>query len=325
MARKGWLYAQLEGIVQAMGDNKDLMFWYESSTPIATAIRLPKIDLQKIFGKDRVRYSGLDEMWYTAGALGAALVGAVGINWHDMYMANAYPFELISQHAAKMHHMTGGQATIPAVFVITISGQAPGMAGQHADYECDSWYAHIPGVKTVVPSTVYDAKGMMISAIKSPDPVVYLNSSIMRAYVEDVPDEPYEVPIGKAAIRTEGQDITIVSSSAVMLEVLKAAKNLQREEIGVEVIDLRTLNPMDTETLVKSVQKTGRLLTVDSSKYTLCPGAEVIARVAEGVTGAKFKRIAFPDAPPPGAPEMMNWMKINKAQIYQAAKMLLEK
>lgn len=323
MSRKGWFYAQLEGIVQGMGDNEDLIWWSEATVPAARAPRLPTIDLRKIYGTDRVRYSGLDEMWYAGATLGAALVGAVAIDWHDMSMANPYPFEIVSQHAGKLHHMTGGQATIPAVFVINISGQTPGFAGQHSDYEADSWYAHVPGVRTVVPSTVYDAKGLMITAIRSPDPFVYINFGGFRALFEDTPDEPYEIPCGKAAIRTEGRDITIVGSGASMPDVLQGTELLQAEGISVEAIDLRSLNPMDTETLVKSVQKTGRLLTVDQSKYTLCPGAEVIARVTEGVPGARFKRIAFPDAPPPGAPEMFLYMRPDAQDVYEAAKMLL--
>ncbi|RKX79809.1 MAG: transketolase [Spirochaetes bacterium] len=327
MSMKGWFYAQMEGIVQALEQlgTDDFIFWYEATTPIATAPGLPTIDLTKKYGEDRVRYSGLDEMWYAGATLGAALVGSIAIDWHDMYMANPYPFEIVSQHAAKLHHMTGGQATIPAVWVIHISGQGPGLAGQHSDYEADSWYAHVPGVRTVIPSTVYDAKGLMITAVKSKDPFVYLNGSAFRALSDDIPDTPYEVPIGKAAVRTRGSDLTIVSSGQGMLAAMEGAQKLQGDGISVETIDLRCLNPMDTETLVKSAKKTGRVLTVDQSKYTLCPGAEVIARIAEFTDGVKFKRIAFPDAPPPGAPEMFNYMKPNGTHVYEAAKALLRK
>jgi pyruvate dehydrogenase E1 component beta subunit len=219
--------------------------------------------------------------------------------------------------------MTGGKASMPVVFIMEMTGQTPGFAGQHSDYEIDTYYAHIPGVKTVIPSTPYDAKGMMVSAIRDPNPVVYLYPGGLRDLVEEVPDDQYEVPLDKAAVRTEGSDITIVSSGGGMPEMLKAAEQLQKDGMGVEAIDLRSLKPMDTETLVKSVQKTKRLLTFDQSYYTLCPGAEVIARVAENVDGARYKRVAFPDAAPPASPEMFLWMRPNADHLIAAAKKLV--
>lgn len=163
----------------------------------------------------------------------------------------------------------------------------------------------------------------MVSAIRDPNPVAFLWADALRPMIEDVPDEQYETPLDKAAIRTEGSDLTIVGSGGGMPEVLKAAEALIAEGMSVEVIDLRCLKPMDTETLVKSVGKTKRLLTVDQSYYTLCPGAEVIARVAENVDGAKYKRVAFPDAPPPASPEMFLWMRPNADYIAGAAKKLI--
>ncbi|MDP3897884.1 MAG: transketolase C-terminal domain-containing protein, partial [Mesorhizobium sp.] len=171
--------------------------------------------------------------------------------------------------------------------------------------------------------TPYDAKGMMVSALRDPNPVVYLYPAGLRELVEEVPDDQYEVPLDKAAVRMEGGDITIVGSGGGMPEVLKAAEALKAQGMGVEVIDLRVLKEMDTATLVDSVQKTKRLLTVDQSYYTLCPGAEVIARVAENVDGARYKRVAFPDAPPPASPEMFLWMRPNAEHIIGAAKRLV--
>ena len=171
----------------------------------------------------------------------------------------------------------------------------------------------------MIPSTPYDAKGMMVSAIRDPNPVAYLYPAGLRELSEEVPDEQYTVPLDKAAVRTTGSDLTIVSSGAGMPDALEAAAQLKKVGMNVETIDLRSLKPIDTATLVKSVQKTKRLLTFDQSYYTLCPGAEVIARVAENVDGARFKRIAFPDAPPPASPEMFLWMKPNATHIVNAA------
>jgi pyruvate dehydrogenase E1 component beta subunit len=322
MSKKSWWYAQFEGIVQAMGDSKDLIF--AGDPGIATFPGRPEINLMKKYGPDRViDYTSIDEVWYTNVVLGSALVGQRAVYYNRQYMANTYPFHFVSQHAGKLHLMTGGQATVPAVFWNRISSQGPGMAGQHSDYECDSWYMHVPGVRTVIPATVYDAKGLMLKAVKSDDPVVYLDYAGFSNLVDDVPDDAFEVPFGKAAIRMQGTDLTIVSSGGGMPAALKGAEMLKKDGMSVEVIDLRTLNPMDTETLVKSVQKTRRLLTVDQSKYTLCPGAEVIARVAEGVTGVKVKRIAFPDVVPAGAPEMFLWAKPNENHVFEAGKMLV--
>jgi pyruvate dehydrogenase E1 component beta subunit len=227
---------------------------------------------------------------------------------------------MIQNHAGKLHYMSGGNATMPVVFIIEISGQSAGFGGQHSDYECDTYYAHIPGLRVIIPSRPYDAKGMMVSAIRDGNPVLYLLPAGLRQLSEEVPDEQYTVPLDKAAVRTTGNDLTIVSSGAGMPLVLDAAGQLQKEGMKVEVIDLRSFKPMDTETLVASVRKTKRLLTFDQSYYTLCPGAEVIARVAENVDGAHYKRIAFPDAPPPASPEMFNWMRPNAGHIVAAAR-----
>ena len=325
MTQKSWAYGQLEGIRQALGPGEDLIL--TGTNGKASFPGLPDINLEQEFGTDRVmNYTAIDELWYFNVAYGSAVVGAgktKAIYNHRMYMANAYPFHHLSQHVAKDHHMTGGQATIPFVHWAKLARKWVGGAGQHSDYEEDSWFMHIPGVRTVIPSTPYDAKGLMISAVRSGDPVVYIDFGGFGSLKGDVPDEAYEVPFGKAAIRTKGSDLTIVSSGGGMAEAQKGTEMLQKAGMSVELIDLRSLNPMDTETLIKSVQKTKRLLTFDLSKYTLAPGAEVIARVAEGVEGAKFKRIAHPDAPPAAAPEMYLWSRPDENNLFDAAKILV--
>jgi pyruvate dehydrogenase E1 component beta subunit len=163
----------------------------------------------------------------------------------------------------------------------------------------------------------------MHAALRSRDPVVYLYPAGLRTLTEEVPDDPFEVPLDKAAVRREGGDLTIVSSGAGMPGVLEAAETLAAEGIAADVIDLRALTEMDTETIVNSVSKTKRLLTVDQSYYTLCPGAEVIARSVENVEGVKVKRVAFPDAPPPASPEMFLWMRPGPENVAEAARALV--
>jgi len=322
MASKSFMYAVYEAVQHEMRKHKDMCWLFELTPAVASTPGVPVINLEKEFGRTRVTNTGIDEMWMAGAALGASLVGTPAITYIP-YQGSQVCFEMIQNHAGKLHHMSGGDATMPVVFIIELSGQSPGFAGQHSDYECDSYYAHIPGLKVVMPSRPYDAKGMMASAIQSPDPVLFLYAAGLRQLSEEVPDEQYTVPLDKAAVRTTGTDLTIVSSGAGMPAVLEATEQLQKAGMKVEAIDLRSFKPMDTETLVKSVRKTKRLLTFDQSYYTLCPGAEVIARVAENVDGARYKRIAFPDAPPPASPEMFNWMRPNASHIVGAARKLV--
>ena len=322
MAQKSWMYAALEAVQYEMRQSKDMIWLFELTPPVASTPGKPVINLEKEFGRTRVLNTGIDEMWYAAATLGAGLAGITAVTYIP-YQGNGMCFQIIQNHAGKLRSMTGGKASMPITYILEMTGQTPGFGGQHSDYEIDTYYAHIPGVKTVVPSTPYDAKGMLVSAIRDPNPVVYLYPAGLRDLMEEVPDEQYEVPLNKAAVRLIGSDITIVGSGPSMPEIMTAAKTLQAQGMKVEAIDLRCLKPMDTETLVKSVQKTKRLLTVDMSYYTLCPGAEVIARVAENVDGARYKRVAFPDAPPPASPEMFLWMRPNADHVIAAAKKLV--
>lgn len=318
MARKSWMYSVLEAVQGEMRQDKSMVWIFELTPPVASTPGKPVINLEREFGQGRVVNTGIDENWMASATLGAGLAGSKAVTYIP-YQGNAMCFQVIQNHAGKLRSMSGGKASMPIVYILEMTGQTPGFAGQHSDYEIDTYYAHIAGVKTVVPSTPYDAKGMMVSAIRDPDPVVYLYPAGLRELMEEVPDNQYTVPLDKAAIRTTGSDITIVGSGASMPDVMEATQKLQAQGMKVEAIDLRCLKPMDTETLVKSVQKTKYLLTVDQSYYTLCPGAEVIARVAENVVGARFKRVAFPDAPPPASPEMFLWMRPSADNVVKAA------
>ncbi|WP_140849136.1 alpha-ketoacid dehydrogenase subunit beta [Paracoccus sp. FO-3] len=322
MTVKTWMYAVLEAVAAEMRADPAMIWIFELTPPVASNAGMPVINLETEFGRKRVVNTGIDENWMASAVLGAGLAGSRAATYIP-YQGAGMPFQVIQNHAGKLRHMTGGKASMPVVFVMEMTGQTPGFAGQHSDYEIDSTYMHIPGVRTVVPSTPYDAKGMMHAALRSPDPVVYLYPAGLRMLSEEVPDEPYEVPLDKAAVRQEGTDLTIVGSGAGMPDVLEAAKRLGEAGMSVEVIDLRVLKQMDTETLVTSVAKTKRLLAVDQTYYTLGPAAEVVARCAENVEGARFRRIAFPDAPPPASPEMFGWMRPDASRIVDAAKKMV--
>ena len=321
MARKSFMYSVLEAVQHEMQQDDNMIWIFELTPPVASTPGRPVINLEREFGRMRVVNTGIDENWMAGCVLGAGLAGSKAATYIP-YQGNCMCFQMLQNHAGKLRHMSGGDAAMPVVFILEMTGQTPGFAGQHSDYEIDTYYAHIPGLKTVIPSNPTDAKGMMASALQDPNPVVFLYAAGLRDLIEDVPDEQYTTPLDKAAIRSEGSDITIVGSGGGMPEVLKATERLQAEGMSVETIDLRSLKPIDTETLVDSVQKTKRLLTVDQSYYTLSPGAEVIARVAENVDGARFKRVAFPDAPPPASPEMFLWMRPNADHVVGAARAL---
>jgi pyruvate dehydrogenase E1 component beta subunit len=322
MSRKSFMYSVLEAVQYEMQKDKNMIWVFELTPPVASTPGRPVINLETEFGRKRVVNTGIDENWMAGCVLGAGLAGSKAATYIP-YQGNCMCFQMLQNHAGKLRSMTGGQAAMPVVFILEMTGQTPGFAGQHSDYEIDTYYAHIPGLKTVIPSNPTDAKGMMASALRDPNPVAFLYAAGLRDMIEDVPDEQFTTPLDKAAVRTQGTDITIVGSGGGMPEVLKATEELQKAGMKVEAIDLRSLKPMDTETLVNSVRKTKRLLAVDQSYYTLGPAAEVIARVAENVDGARFKRIAFPDAPPPAAPEMFLWMRPNAGHIVNAAKKLV--
>lgn len=319
MTVKTWMYAVLEAVAAEMRADPKMIWIFELTPPVASNAGMPVINLETEFGRKRVVNTGIDENWMCSAVLGAGLAGSRAATYIP-YQGAGMPFQLIQNHAGKLRHMTGGKASMPVVFVLEMTGQTPGFAGQHSDYEIDSVYMHIPGVRTVIPSTPYDAKGLMHAALRSPDPVVYLYPAGLRMLSEEVPDEPYVIPLDKAAVRQKGTDLTLVGSGGGMPDVLEAAKRLGEAGMSVEVIDLRVLKQMDTETLVTSVAKTKRLLAVDQSYYTLGPAAEVVARCAENVEGARFRRLAFPDAPPPASPEMFGWMKVTADRIVNAAK-----
>ena len=262
MARKGSMDSVIEAVKYEMRQDKNMIWIFELTPPVASTPGKPVINLEKEFGRKRVVNTGIDENWMAGCVLGAGLAGSKAVTYIP-YQGNCMCFQMLQNHAGKLRSMTGGDAEMPVVFILEMTGQTPGFAGQHSDYEIDTYYAHIPGLKTVIPSTPTDAKGMMVSAIRDPNPVAFLWADGLRSMIEDVPDEQYMTPLDKAAVRTEGTDITIVGAGGGMPEVVKATEQLQKAGMKVETIDLRSLKPMDTETLVTSVRKTKRLLTVD--------------------------------------------------------------
>ncbi len=234
------------------------------------------------FGERRVIDTPISEQGFMGMAVGAAMVGmrpVVELMYMDFFLVCA---DQIFNQAAKMHYMTGGLVNVPMV----IRGQHGGgkrYGSQHS--QCvESAFAHFPGIKVVCPATPYDAKGLLISAIRDPNPVVYLEHKMLYFTRGDMPDADEEVivPIGKADVKREGKDLTLVTFSYCLLQALEAAEELVADYgIDVEVVDLRSIVPLDMETVYASVAKTGRLLAVHESQSNCGIGAEVVARIYE--------------------------------------------
>jgi len=326
MAKKTYAYAVLEGVAQEMRKSSTLSLCYQFETPVARLATGEVLDLAKEFGTPRTsgRWGwAIDEAWYVGWATGMAMTGCPAIA-RLPYQAAVFGAEYINHQIAKLRYMTGGQVNLPLVLWIGGAGRRPGSAGQHSDVGEEAFYAYLPGLKVVVPSNAYDAKGLMIAAIRDPDPVVFRDYGEVRAGDQpEVPDEAYEVPIGKAVVRQEGKDMTLVAWAPATVDVALALPDIIKAGISVEYIDPRTVKPLDVDTLTASVKKTGRLLVVDHGNYTNGFGSHVVAGIAQKVPGAKCPKIAFPDAPGSGAKSMMTWMRPDAPKIIDAAHKLM--
>ena len=323
MAVKNGLFAALEALQFEMQKDPTLVHLYEYGRPTGVSSTGKVIDIYKEFGHPRTTdWAPIDEEWLVGAGVGLAMTGVRTIVRLPSMTTVRY-FDLVFNQVGKLRHMTGGQLGMPLIIWQDGAGRNAGSAGQHADAGQEALYAAIPGVKVVVPSNPYDVKGLMHAALRDPDPVVFFQYSQINSIPIDVPDNDYVIPIGEAAIRQEGTDITIVGYGPAAIEINKAAAGLKAAGISAEIIDPRSIKPMPIEAINKSVRKTGKLLVVDHGHETCGTAAEVIARVAIGVPGAKVNRSTFPDAPPPGAREMISWMTPDAPKIIEATRKMM--
>jgi pyruvate dehydrogenase E1 component beta subunit len=275
------------------------------------------------FGAERVIDTPISEQGFTGMATGAAIVGMrpiMELMYMDFFLVAAD--QLLNQ-AAKMHYMTGGLLQVP----MTIRGQHGGGKGYGSQHsQCvESAVAHFPGIKVLCPATPYDAKGLLISAIRDPNPVLFLEHKMLYFTRGDLPEvgEEVVVPIGKADVKREGTDLTLVTFSYCLLQALEAAEELAAEEgLNIEVVDLRSIVPLDMETVYQSVEKTGRLLAVHESQANCGIGAEVVARIYEEapqLLKAPARRLGMaPASIPVSKPleeELLPWKKKIKAAV----------
>jgi acetoin:2,6-dichlorophenolindophenol oxidoreductase subunit beta len=282
-------------------------------------------DVVHRFGEERVRDTPISELGIAGAAVGAALTGMKPVLELQFSDFITLATEQIVNQAAKIRYMYGGKATVPMV-VRMPAGSGTGAAAQHSQ-SLEAWFAHIPGLKVVQPVTPYDAKGLLLAAIDDPNPVLIFEHKLLYRTKGPVPQEPYRVPIGKAEIRRQGRDVTIAATSIMVIRAMSAAGRLVDEGIEAEVIDLRTIRPMDTATLIQSVSKTGRLLTVYEAVKTLGIGAEVSAAIAESeafdLLDAPIARLGGREVPLPYNPTLEKSAVPQEDDIVNAVRRLV--
>ena len=275
--------------------------------------------LREKFGPDRVRNTPLSESAMAGLAIGAAAAGMrpiVEIMFIDFM---AVCMDQIVNQMAKMKYMFGGKAKLPLV-IVTHEGAGTSMAAQHSQ-SLEAWFCHIPGLKVVMPSGPYDGKGLMHSAIRSDDPIIYITNKRALGLRADVPEEPFTVPLGKADVKHEGTDVTVVATGALVKDALYTAKELGRRGVSVEVVDPRTLSPLDSETILESVKKTGRVVVAQEAVRFCGFGAEIAAQIADegfDYLDAPVKRVGAPFSPVPFSPVLEQAWLPGKAQIIAA-------
>jgi pyruvate/2-oxoglutarate/acetoin dehydrogenase E1 component len=257
-------------------------------------------EIDKEFGRDRILDSPVSENATTGAAIGAALAGMRPIVVHPRMDFMLLAVDPIVNQAANWSYMFGGQIGVPVVIrsIINRGGQ---QGAQHSQ-ALQSMFMHVPGLKVVMPSTPYDAKGLLISAVEDGNPVIYIDDRWLYEQTGEVPEEMYTVPIGKAAIRHSGLDVTIVASSYMASQVEQSVAFLLRRGIEPETIDLRSIKPWDSDTVIDSVRKTRCLVVADGGWKTCGVAAEIIATVAcelSGVLLAPISRVCLPDVPAP--------------------------
>ena len=277
------------------------------------------------FGPERVRDTPISEASFVGCGVGAAIAGMRPVVEIQIFDFVALTMDMIVNQAAKFRFMLGGGPTVPLV----IRGPQGGgirLAAQHSQ-SLEAWFTHVPGLVVVAPSTPYDAKGLLSAAIRDDNPVIFLEQKLL--YLEapgPVPEAPYAIPIGKADIKREGSDATVLATSAMVPRALAAARVLERDGIEVEVIDPRTLKPLDEETILASLRKTNRLLVVHEAWTKGGFGAEVAAMVFDNAfdwLDAPVKRLGAPDAPMPYNDELERAVIPSQERIVEAVRGLL--
>jgi pyruvate/2-oxoglutarate/acetoin dehydrogenase E1 component len=277
--------------------------------------------LAQEFGDERVRDTPISESAIIGTAVGAAITGmhpVAEIMFGDL---TALAMDQIANQAAKIRYMFGGQASCPLV-IRTPFGAGVNIASHHSQ-SLEAWFMHVPGLYVAVPSTPYDAKGLLKTAIRGSNPVFFCEHKLLYPVEGEVPEQEYLIPFGKADEKKEGTDVTLVATSYMVQKALNAAESLQKEGVDAEVVDPRTLTPLDVATITSSVRKTGRIVIVSEDCRTGGVSAEVAALVAERTLDyldAPIKRVTTPDTPIPFSPPLEQFIIPDEQSIIKAVK-----
>lgn len=284
------------------------------------------LGLQEKYGAERVFDMPTSENSMTGIAIGSAIMGLRPIMTHQRVDFFLLALDQLINNASKWHYMFGGQMNVPMVIRLII-GRGWGQGPQHSQ-SLHALFGHIPGLKVIAPATPYDAKGLLIGAVEDNNPVVYLEHRWLHNTVGEVPKNYYRIDMGKARVIREGRDLTIVTLSHMTIEALKAYPHLLERGINAEIIDLRTITPLDRPTIYESVKKTGKLLVVDGDWKTMGLSAEIMASVVEDMLPDLKEppiRITFPDCPAPTSWYLANHFYPQTEDIISAASKLCHK
>jgi len=277
--------------------------------------------LAEEFGDERVRDTPISESAIIGVAAGAAITGMRPIAEIMFGDLSALAMDQIANQVAKLRYMFGGQTKVPVVIRMPF-GAGVNIAAHHSQ-SLEAWFMHVPGLKIVMPSFPYDAKGLLKTAIRDDSPVMFFEHKLLYSIEGPVPKEEYTIPFGVADVKREGKDVTIVATLYMVHKALAAANTLRKEGIDVEVIDPRTLIPLDKQAIVNSVKKTSRIVIVTEDCKTAGVSAEIAAMVAEEALDyldAPIKRVAEPDTPIPFSPPLEQFVIPNEKSIIKAVK-----
>ncbi|MEE8324308.1 MAG: alpha-ketoacid dehydrogenase subunit beta [Candidatus Humimicrobiaceae bacterium] len=267
-----------EAVIEEMDKDKSVFLIGEDIGVYGGAFRAYKGLLEK-YGPERVVNTPISEIGIIGAGVGAALTGQRPITELMFIDFSTLAMDQIVNQAAKIKYMTGDSLNVPMV-IRTQGGAGRGVAAQHSQ-SLEAWFYHVPGLKVVMPATAYDVKGLLKTAIRDDDPVVFLEHKMIYLIKGEVPEEEYTIPFGEADIKREGDDITVVAYSNMLFKSLEAARELEKDGISCEVVDPRTLVPLDIETIVESVKKTGRLVVVTEACKRGSVASDISAKVTE--------------------------------------------
>ncbi len=318
-----YLEAVREAMSQEMRENQDVFILGEDIGVYGGAFGVTRGMIEE-FGPERVRNTPISEAAIAGGAVGAALTGMRPILELQFSDFITIAMDQLVNQAAKTRYMFGGKGKVPLV-VRTPAGSGTGAAAQHSQ-SLEAWMAHIPGLKVVHPSTAYDAKGLLKAAMDDDNPVIFYEHKLLYKTIGEVPEEPYSIPLGKADVKRSGKDVTIVATAIMVHKALEAAKELEADGIDVEIIDPRTLVPLDEETIIESVKKTGKCIVVHEAVKRGGYGGEIASMIAESEAfdylDAPIKRLGGLAVPIPYNPTLEKAVIPQVPDIIEAAKEL---